>query len=136
MLRSVMQNNRRWKWRRRDVFMSENYIKTHLTGQHSRRGIMHRAHICTTGGYICGETKVAIALRNLGGGSYLDVSFIFGTSYITTYQIFHQVAEHWFCIDFISDYLKERSLDTPGILFQNVSKDFTNKDRSRGVSCR
>ena len=35
---------------------------------------IHRASLMTTGGFICGEAKLALTLRMLAGGSYLDVS--------------------------------------------------------------
>ena len=42
---------------------------------------MFRAHEETTGGFICGEIKVAVTLRLLVGGSYLVISHIFDIFY-------------------------------------------------------
>ena len=46
---------------------------------------------------ICGEIKLAITLRMLAGGSYLDLAALFtcGMSYV--YEIFHHVNKHWIC---------------------------------------
>jgi hypothetical protein len=52
-----------------------------------------------TGGYICGEVKLAITLRMLAGGSYLDLGLIFGTGFSYPYAIFRQVILEWICDD-------------------------------------
>jgi hypothetical protein len=51
------------------------------------------------GDFISGEVKLAIALRLLAGGTYLDLSFIFiiGESYV--HQIFFDVLNNWILDD-------------------------------------
>jgi hypothetical protein len=57
---------------------------------------MHYVH---TGGFICGEIKLAITLRMLAGGSYLDLGLIFGTVFLYPYAIFCQDIFEWICDD-------------------------------------
>ncbi|KAL3805723.1 hypothetical protein ACHAW5_003832 [Stephanodiscus triporus] len=59
---------------------------------------MH-AHSVYTGGIICGEVKLAITLRMLAGGSYLDLGLIFGTGSTYPYAIFRHVIIQWICDD-------------------------------------
>jgi hypothetical protein len=49
------------------------------------------------GGLICGEVKLAITLRMLAGGSYLDLGLIFGTGTSYPYDFFYKVICHWIC---------------------------------------
>ena len=75
-----------------DVFKSEEYIKgledgTRGTALHQK---MHKAHMKLDGGFLSGQTKVAIALRMLAGGSYLDLAMIFDISVIEPARILHQ----------------------------------------------
>ena len=75
---------------------------------------MLRANKETTNGYICGEVKLAITLRILSGGSYLDVSDIFKIEPKYCYPIFHSTLQNWICnnealaID-INDYLNDEA---------------------------
>jgi hypothetical protein len=50
-------------------------------------------------GLISGEVKLTITLRMLAGGSYLDLSLIFGTGTSYPYEIFCKVICHWICQD-------------------------------------
>ena len=58
-----------------------------------------RAHEASTGGFISGEIKVALTLRILAGGSYLDLALLFeaGQSYV--YEIFPCVIKKWILDD-------------------------------------
>ena len=47
------------------------------------------------GDYISGETKVALILRLLGGGSSYDIKVIFDFSFKTCYNIWYHVLQHW-----------------------------------------
>ena len=89
-------------------FKPESYIKEHLMSmeddlsgsdlsQKKRR--MYYAHCFTTGGYINGETKLAITLRLMAGGSYLDIAALYCCGYSYTNEIFHTVLEKWICND-------------------------------------
>jgi hypothetical protein len=66
---------------------------------------IYRAHKEISGGFVCGEVKVAIALRILGGGSYLDIACIFNVHPGQVYPIFHKVLSEWICNDSIARYM-------------------------------
>lgn len=59
-----------------DEFKSEAYLKEKMQNRSLERNLM-KAHAATTGGYICGEIKLALVLRLLAGGSYLDLALLF-----------------------------------------------------------
>ena len=65
-------------------FKSEEYIDAFLDIPYdvynSREIIMHRVHAETSGGYICGEVKLAITLRLLAGGNSLHLGALFDVS--------------------------------------------------------
>ena len=65
----------------------------------ARMRTLVQAHSVYTGGIICGEVKLAITLRMLAGGSYLDLGIIFGTGYNYPYAIFRHVIFRWICDD-------------------------------------
>ena len=74
-----------------------------------------RAHEVMTGGLISGEIKMALTLRILAGGSYLDLSLLFeiGSSY--AYQILHEVVKNWILDDRIVkinglDYVSDETM--------------------------
>ena len=115
-----------------EEFLSEEYIKKELQCKKNKKGKMFRAHMKTTGGYLSGETKVAITLRLLGGGSFLDIATIFDVSYSTTYDVFHYVTENWFCNDWVAEYSLEKNLDDPEALYK-TSTSFSAKGRSNGI---
>lgn len=97
-----------------DVFKSEEYL-CELLEVDDRKCVtasLARAHALSTGGFISGEIKLALTLRLLAGGSYLDLGLLFeiGTSY--AYEIFHDVIENWIMddrlvnisgVDYVSD---------------------------------
>ena len=75
--------------------------------------VMYRAHQKSTGGFISGEVKLAMTLRVLAGGSYMDLSLLYETSFSYSYKIFHCVTSKWINNDeFINingeQYLKDR----------------------------
>ena len=49
--------------------------------------------------FISGEAKLAITLRLLAGGSYLDLSLLYETGPSYAYDIFHDVVENWILDD-------------------------------------
>ena len=101
-----------------DKFLSERYIKEVIKKQQSRKRHIYNAHCETSGGYICGEVKVAITLRLLAGASYLDVAHIFDVSYSSCYDILHKVTEKWFCSDHVSEYKLEKNSQKPKELYK------------------
>jgi hypothetical protein len=62
-------------------------------------GNLMRAHIATTGGFICGEIKLALTLRLLAGGTYLDLALLFETGSSYAYDILHNVLATWINVD-------------------------------------
>ena len=78
------------------VFKSEIFIKS-LSNSKSKN--MHKVHGITTGGFISGEVKVALTLRMLAGGSYLDLALLYPMSVCHVYRCFHYVLNNWICND-------------------------------------
>ncbi len=58
-----------------------------------------KCHEKSTGGFISGEVKLAITLRILAGGSYLDLALLYDTSSSHAYDIFHSVINNWILDD-------------------------------------
>ena len=56
---------------------------------------MNKAHTDSTGGFISGEIKLALTLRMLAGGTYLDLSLLLEVGFSYSYAIFHHVVSHW-----------------------------------------
>jgi hypothetical protein len=81
-----------------DEFKSEFYLRQKVQ-EGTRLSNLMKAHQSTTGGFICGEIKVALALRLLAGGSYLDLALLFETGSTYAYTIFHDVLEKWILKD-------------------------------------
>jgi hypothetical protein len=57
------------------------------------------AHEHSTGGFISGEVKVAITLRILEGGLYLDLALLFEPRFNHTHKIFRYVVHNWLVHD-------------------------------------
>jgi hypothetical protein len=49
------------------------------------------AHIHSTGGFVSSEVKLALTLRLLAGGSYMDLALLFDVGFSTAYEILHRV---------------------------------------------
>ena len=114
-------------------FKSEAYIDAFLEGDSfifDRSKQMHQAQKLTSGGYVSGEIKLAIALRLLAGGSSLDLAVIFDISESHCRQIFLHVTKNWIVqpnigkID-IESYLKDEAR------MKKVSEGFSK--RSNGI---
>ena len=56
---------------------------------------MYRADVQTTGGYICGEVKLAITLRLLAGGGSLDLGALFDVSNWRCRDICIHILKFW-----------------------------------------
>ena len=78
-------------------FKSESYLRNLRTGAvpNSVKQKFDKIHQKTTGGFISGEIKVAMTLRLLAGGSYLDLGLLYEMSFSYTYEIFHHVVKNW-----------------------------------------
>ena len=46
---------------------------------------------------LCGEVKLAMALRMLGGGSYLDMVMIFKSTFNHANKLFVDIVNNWLC---------------------------------------
>ena len=57
------------------------------------------AHERQSGSFICGEIKLAISIRLMAGGSYLDLAALYACGHTYVYEIFHQVNKDWICND-------------------------------------
>ena len=83
-----------------DEFKSEEYL--HMVkseGTDSIKGRMYIAHERQSGSFICGEIKLAISIRLMAGGSYLDLAALYACGHTYVYEIFHQVNKDWICND-------------------------------------
>ncbi|KAL7460103.1 hypothetical protein ACHAXS_000570 [Conticribra weissflogii] len=75
-----------------------NVGKLELSKFHNGKFMVY-VHWMYTGGMLSGETKVAFVLRMLAGGSYLDLSYLFGFAISYSHIIFEQVLTEWFLDD-------------------------------------
>ena len=84
-------------------FMSEEFLHALETSQvHKRCKCMQLSHKDSTGGFVCGEIRLAITLRLMAGASYLDLGLLYVCGYSSIYRIFHHAIEHWMCNDKIA----------------------------------
>ena len=77
-----------------EEFKSEAYLEME-SKSNTKIGQIIQAHKGSCGGFVCGKVKLAIALRILGGGSYLDVSEIFHVLPNSCYPILHKITKEW-----------------------------------------
>ena len=82
-----------------NTFKNENYLDEVLHSENPRRHRMLVANECTTGGFICGEIKLATTLWILCGGSPLDMALLFDMSFTNSYKIFNHVVINWLLSD-------------------------------------
>ena len=117
-------------------FLSEEYIKYNLenvSSSTSASAKMYKAHKETSGGYICGEVKLALTLRLLAGASYLDIACIFNVNYTHVYAIFHDVLMNWICSDFVYKYELIEIINNEDKMF-DVAKHFAS-GQNGGTLC-
>ena len=74
-----------------------NYLKQSSDPADEKMAQMMRAHEGSTGGFISGEVKLALTLRLLAGGSYLDLALLLECGSSSAYKIFHHVVQNWIC---------------------------------------
>ena len=93
--------------------------------------ILH-AHEKTTGGFVSGEVKLALTLRLLAGGSYMDLALLFDVGFSTAYEIFHKVIKDWILDDRLVkingiDYCEDdERMSKVALDFANASKRVIN----------
>ena len=109
-----------------DVFMSESYL-AELSGKTKS---MHAAHAKTSGGYLCGEVKLAVMLRLMAGGSYIDISMIYMLGYSHTYHVLHTVIQEWINNDDVISFLGEEYLTN-----KNEMKKVATRFKEGGSHC-
>ena len=81
-----------------DEFKSERYINNIMNSPRlGSQDNIYFTHQGSTGGIISGEIKLALTMRMLGGGSYLDMALIFETSFNHSHKIFKHVVKKWLC---------------------------------------
>ena len=81
-----------------EEFKSEDFINEKINSvRFGSQDNIFVAHAQSTGGIISGEVKVALTLRILGGGTYLDMALIFASSFNHAHKIFKYVVTNWIC---------------------------------------
>ena len=106
----------------RENFKSDEFLNSIEKNGSSFHRMAH-VHKITTGGFICGEIKMAITLRMLAGGSYLDLFLLYDVFHTYPYQVMDTVQEDWIGNDEIfpisgKDYLNDKEKT------HNVANDF------------
>ena len=99
-------------------FKSEAYLRKYHSsnaGNDLKSANILHAHEQSTGGFISGEIKVALTLRILAGGSYLDLALLFETGQTYVHEIFHNVIKNWILDDRLVninglDYLSDEEM--------------------------
>ena len=102
----------------RDEFKSKDYLCALRNGDSGNKGEtakMNNAHKQSTGGFLSGKMQVALTLRFLAGGSYLDLAFLFQAGPSTVYETFHSVIKNWILDDRLVksnglDYLSDKKM--------------------------
>jgi hypothetical protein len=112
-----------------DEFKSEEYIDN-IVNSLPRVGSANNiflAHRASTGGFVSGEVKLALTLRILGGGTYMDMAMIFETSFNHAHKIFKHVIVEWLChkafypIDGIKYCCNEEEMKNVALQFASAS---------------
>lgn len=111
-------------------FKSENYLNNLKQSSDPKDKMTKKLMKCheeSTGGFISGEVKLAITLRILAGGSYLDLALLYDTSSSYAYEIFHSVIKNWILDDKLvkisgADYVNdEKRLEEVALVFMRKS---------------
>ena len=97
-----------------DAFKSDDYLENlELLGHSTPRSSVYQATMRSSGHYISGEIKVALTLRYLAGGSYLDMYLWYNISPNHVLTMVCEVCKKWFCndqvmkIDFYEEVLQK-----------------------------
>ena len=88
---------------------------------------MNHAHTQVTGGFVSGKVKLALTLRFMAGGSYLDLSMLYEVGHTYAYEIFHHVLEKWICDDRLVSINGEEYLNDEEKL-KGVAEGFVNNE--------
>ena len=73
---------------------------------------MNNAHVQSTGGFVSGEVKLALTLRLLAGGTYMNLALLYEVGMTYACKILHNVVCNWINDDRLAningeDYLNE-----------------------------
>jgi hypothetical protein len=110
-----------------EKFKSECYLRR-IASENTTLGRMANANEATTSGFISGEVKLAITLRMLAGGSYLDLFLIYDVFETYAYTILHETVADWICNDEIIPINGKKYLNDM-IHMKDVAKGFEEKCR-------
>ena len=79
------------------TFKSEQYLLQLCKGSIDQRKQrkMNHAHGKSTGGFVSGEVKLALTLRLLAGGTYMDLALLYEVGMTYAYEILHEVVYNW-----------------------------------------
>lgn len=113
-----------------DVFKSEMYLQMiEAEGYSSDRGRIYHLHKHYLGEFICGEIKLAVTLRLLAGGLYLDLAALYVCGFTYVYEIFHDVIGTWICnneifnIDFYKNLTDDDAMKKASTAFASGSSN-------------
>ena len=70
-----------------DNFKSKQYLNNAIQGHGDGSRNIIVAHQQSTGGMLSGEMKLALSLRVLGGGTYMDMALLMETSFNHVHKI-------------------------------------------------
>ena len=116
----------------KEEFKSESYIDRRRS-RNVRFNSILSAQEKTSGGFICGEVRLALTLRLLAGSSYLDADDIFHVKPNHTYARMHYVLENWICnddvivIDIMSYLNDEEEMNKNAIEFGHKTNNIFTK---------
>ena len=116
-------------------FKSEEYLRNYGSEKagndaYSPKMRWRKVSAAHTGGFISGEIKLALTLRLLDGGSYLDLSLLFETSQTYAFKIFYNGIENWILDDKL---IKINGLDY--VIYQQMMSEVARcfAEESNGV---
>ena len=120
-----------------DAFKSEEYLYDlkhgHIAVEDKHINILH-AHEQSTGGFVSGEVKLALTLRLLAGGSYMDLALLFDVGFSTAYEILHKVIKEWILDDRL---VKINGIDycEDDLRIAKVAREFAKKSNNAINGC-
>ena len=109
-----------------EEFKSEAFLElVKSEGRSTMRGQIYDIHKKYYGGLICGEIKLALTIRLMAGGSYLDLAAIYVCGYTYIYQFFSlceqelDLLRRLYRIDFYNNLTDENEMKKGSTAFAN-----------------
>ena len=65
------------------------------TTEETKQNKMNKAHVQSTGGFVSGEVKLALTLRLLAGGTYMDLALLYKVGMTYAYEILNDAVCNW-----------------------------------------